>query len=118
MDPRQRLVLENVYHALENAGIVLDKAASLKTSVFVAGSSPDHMISSNIDTGTTTLEHGVTGTHDSIVANRVSWFFDFTGPSIYVDTACSGSLVAVHLAVQSLKLGECDMVDLTFVFMH
>ncbi|KAF7594330.1 hypothetical protein BBP40_009565 [Aspergillus hancockii] len=108
MDPRQRLMLENVYHALENAGITLDKAASLKTSVFVGGSSHDHMISSNADTETT-LKHQATGTHNSIMANRVSWCFNFKGPSIYVGTACSGSLVAVHLVTQSLKLGECDM---------
>ncbi|OGM50040.1 hypothetical protein ABOM_001351 [Aspergillus bombycis] len=108
MDPRQRLLLENVYHALENAGIRLDQAASSKTAVFVAGSSHDHLISSNIDPGTT-CNHQVTGTHDSCVANRVSWSFNLKGPSIYVDTACSGGLVTVHLAAQSLKLGECEM---------
>ncbi|KNG81162.1 hypothetical protein ANOM_010856 [Aspergillus nomiae NRRL 13137] len=108
MDPRQRLLLENVYHALENAGIRLNQAASSKTAVFVAGSSHDHLISSNIDPGTTSISQA-TGTGDSCVANRVSWSFNLKGPSVYVDIACSGGLVAVHLAAQSLKLGECEM---------
>lgn len=75
MDPRQRLLLENVCHALENAETRLDQAACSRTPVFVAGSSHDHLISSNMDPETSG-SHQATGIYDSGVANRVSWVFN------------------------------------------
>jgi hypothetical protein len=56
-------------------------------------------------------KYAATGTVASMLSNRVSWFFDFRGPSITVDTACSSSLVAAHEACMSLKLREIDMVS-------
>jgi acyl transferase domain-containing protein len=53
---------------------------------------------------------GVIGTSPSILPNRISWYFDLVGPSVHVDTACSGSMVAVDLAVQSLRNGNATMV--------
>ena len=58
--------------------------------------------------------HGLytaTGTHTSLVANRVSWFYDLAGPSVTMDTACSASLTAFHLACQGMRNGEADMVS-------
>jgi len=52
-----------------------------------------------------------TGTALAMVANRLSWYYDFTGPSIALDTACSSSLNALHLACQSLRCGESTMVS-------
>lgn len=52
----------------------------------------------------------------SMLANRLSWFYDFTGPSMTVDTACSGSLLALHLACQDLLTGSVDMVSLFLQF--
>ena len=46
-----------------------------------------------------------------MLANRLSWFYDFSGPSMTVDTACSGGLVALHLACQELLAGSVDMVS-------
>lgn len=56
-------------------------------------------------------KYAATGTVASMLSNRVSWFFDFRGPSITVDTACSSSLVAAHEACMSLKLREINMVS-------
>ncbi|KGO62596.1 Acyl transferase/acyl hydrolase/lysophospholipase [Penicillium expansum] len=108
LDPQQRLVLENVYHALENAGIPLTGAVGSNTSVFVSGFNHDYLGILNSDPETT-LKYKPTGVTNAILSNRVSWFFDFKGPSMTIDTACSSSLVALHLAVQSLRARETSM---------
>lgn len=110
LDPQQRLVLENVYHALENAGIPLTNAVGSNTSVFVSGFNHDHLGILNSDPETN-LKYKPTGVTNAILSNRVSWFFDFKGPSMTIDTACSSSLVALHLAVQSLRARETHMVS-------
>ncbi|GES63212.1 polyketide synthase [Aspergillus terreus] len=108
LDPQHRLVMENVYHALENAGVTMENAISSNTSVFVNGYNHDHADNINLDLETT-LKYKPTGTDNSLISGRVSWFYDFRGPSLTIDTACSGSLVGLHLACQSLKEKESDM---------
>ncbi|KAJ5788188.1 hypothetical protein N7457_003178 [Penicillium paradoxum] len=108
LDPQQRLVLENVYHALENSGIPLTSAVGSNTSVFVSGFNHDYLGILNSD-AETMLKYKPTGVTNAILSNRVSWFFDFKGPSMTIDTACSSSLVALHLAVQSLRARETNM---------
>ncbi|KAJ5542947.1 hypothetical protein N7535_005370 [Penicillium sp. DV-2018c] len=108
LDPQQRLVLENVYHALENAGIPLTTAVGSNTSVFVSGFNHDYLGILNSDPESA-LKYKPTGVTNAILSNRVSWFFDFKGPSMTIDTACSSSLVALHLAVQSLRTRETNM---------
>ncbi|KAJ6006467.1 Acyl transferase/acyl hydrolase/lysophospholipase [Penicillium sp. IBT 35674x] len=108
LDPQQRLVLENVYHALENSGIPIAAAAGSNTSVFVSGFNHDYLGILNSDPETA-LKYKPTGVVNAILSNRVSWFFDFKGPSMTIDTACSSSLVALHLAVQSLRARETNM---------
>ncbi|KAJ6103160.1 hypothetical protein N7486_005587 [Penicillium sp. IBT 16267x] len=108
LDPQQRLVLENVYHALENSGIPMAAAAGSNTSVFVSGFNHDYLGILNSDPETA-LKYKPTGVVNAILSNRVSWFFDFKGPSMTIDTACSSSLVALHLAVQSLRARETNM---------
>jgi acyl transferase domain-containing protein len=55
-----------------------------------------------------------TGTLQALLANRLSWFYNFTGPSIALDTACSSTFHALHLACQSLRLRESTMVGLSY----
>jgi acyl transferase domain-containing protein len=108
MDPQQRLVLENVYHALENAGIPVSEANGSNTSVYVSGFNHDYLSIINADVESP-LRYRATGLTNSVLSNRVSWFFDFKGPSMTIDTACSSSVVTLHQACQSLRSGESDM---------
>ncbi|KAI0191981.1 hybrid PKS-NRPS [Xylaria flabelliformis] len=108
MDPQQRILLELVHEAMESAGLILDKLQGSRTSVFVGLMSSDFSAIQQQDRDTVS-KYAVTGAASSIMSNRISYFFDWKGPSMTIDTACSSSLVAVHHAVQSLRSGESDL---------
>jgi phthiocerol/phenolphthiocerol synthesis type-I polyketide synthase B len=107
MDPQQRLLLEVTSEALDHAGIPADSLAETRTGVFAGACSAEYWQIATADLPAVDAWSG-TGGALSIIANRVSYFFDFRGPSVTVDTACSSSLVAVHMACQSLRSGESD----------
>lgn len=94
-----------VYEGIERAGLKLEKLQASQTGVFVGVMSADYMelLARDIDAFPT---YFASGTARSILSNRISYFFDWHGPSMTIDTACSSSLFAVHLAVQSLRNGE------------
>jgi acyl transferase domain-containing protein/acyl carrier protein len=104
MDPQQRILLEVCWASLEDAGIAPDSLAGTRTGVFV-GIANDDFLATHRDV----LGFGGVGAHISIAAGRLSHYLDLRGPAIAVDTACSASLVALHLACQSLQRGECDL---------
>jgi polyketide synthase 12/epothilone polyketide synthase D len=110
MDPQHRLLLETAWEGLEDAGLPLDKLAGTKTSVFVGISSFDYSVlaTSFRDRGEVDV-YSNTGGSLSIAANRISYLFDFRGPSASVDTACSSALVAVHLACESIWRDGCSL---------
>ncbi|KAL1639227.1 Type I Iterative PKS [Diplodia intermedia] len=108
MDLQQRIALESVYEAVENAGLTLEKVRGSKTSVFAAATNDDTRAILGMDPDFA-LEHKHTGTSKSIIANRVSWFYDFRGCSMTLDTACSSSLVALHTACGDLRQGQSTM---------
>ncbi|KAH7310813.1 hypothetical protein B0I35DRAFT_358447 [Stachybotrys elegans] len=108
MDPQQRLVLEMTYEALENAGIPRDKYEGSDTGVFAATFTKDFDRNAYKDPANQTRET-LLGSEDALVANRISYAFDLRGPSLALDTGCSGGLVALHQACQSLRDGECDL---------
>jgi polyketide synthase 13 len=108
IDPQQRMTLELTWEALEHARIPASSLRGGSVGVYVGTSVMDYSYLAMSDP-TVAHPYAITGTASSIVANRVSYFFDFHGPSIAVDTACSSSLVATHQAVQALRSGECDM---------
>ncbi|SMR55841.1 unnamed protein product [Zymoseptoria tritici ST99CH_3D1] len=107
-DPQQLHMLEVSYEALENAGISASSTAGTDTSVFVGCFTRDWEARGGRDPYTGPF-YAATGNGMSMLANRVSWFYDMRGPSMTVDTACSSSLYAVHLACQSLRTGESKM---------
>src|SRR5277367_5495407 len=108
IDPQQRMTLELTWEALEHARIPASSLRGEAVGVFVGTSVMDYSYLAMSDP-TVAHPYAITGTASSIVANRVSYFFDFHGPSVAVDTACSSSLVATHQAVQALRNGECDV---------
>ncbi|HTH46760.1 MAG TPA: SDR family NAD(P)-dependent oxidoreductase, partial [Candidatus Limnocylindria bacterium] len=106
MDPQQRLFLETLWHALEDAGETPERLSGSNTGVFAGVSNQDylglHKVHGVHDA------HGAIGVAPSLLANRVSYLLNLRGPSQTLDTACSSSLVALHLAVQSIHAGECE----------
>jgi myxalamid-type polyketide synthase MxaE and MxaD len=108
MDPQQRLLLELSYEALDDAGQVTANLTGTKTGVFI-GISINEYSQLQFDDPSLITSHSGTGSALSVAANRISYFFDFRGPSLAIDTACSSSLAAVHLGCQSLRNGECGM---------
>ena len=109
LDPQQRMALELTWEALEHARIPASSLRGGSVGVFVGSSTNDYSYLAMMDPRTA-HPYAITGTASSIIANRVSYFFDFRGPSVAVDTACSSSLVAVHQGVQALRAGEADVV--------
>jgi acyl transferase domain-containing protein/acyl-CoA synthetase (AMP-forming)/AMP-acid ligase II/acyl carrier protein len=108
MDPQQRLLLELSWEALEDAGQVVDRLARTRTGVFVGISTTDYG-QLQFEDPASIGAHSNTGCSPAIAANRISYVFDFRGPSLSIDTACSSSLAAVHLACRSLWSGEATM---------
>lgn len=108
LDPQQRILLECTFEALENAGISKQSLAGRNVGVFAGGSYADYEVRNVRDLDTIPM-HQATGGAMTMHANRISYYFDFHGPSFTVDTACSSSLTALHLACQSLRNGECSM---------
>ncbi|KAF2004264.1 polyketide synthase PksD [Amniculicola lignicola CBS 123094] len=105
MDPQQRWLLETSYRAFENAGIPVETVVGTPTSVFAASMTDDYsrIVAKDPDEAPTNT---ATGNNPSILANRLSWYFDLRGPSITVNTACSSSMTAMDLACQSLRSGQ------------
>ncbi|MBW4534414.1 MAG: aminotransferase class I/II-fold pyridoxal phosphate-dependent enzyme [Pleurocapsa minor HA4230-MV1] len=107
MDPQQRLLLEVAWSTLEDAGQIPENLKGSKTGVFIGIGTHDYSIM--MWQQPVSEPYATTGTGNCIAANRISYSFDFKGPSLAVDTACSSSLVAVHLACQSIWTGESEL---------
>ncbi|KAF7155441.1 hypothetical protein CNMCM5623_007512 [Aspergillus felis] len=105
MDPQHRMLLETVYDALCDTGIPMELLRGSSTSVFVGLMCDDWsgLLTRDWDAYPT---YASTGMGRSIASNRISYTFDWHGPSMTIDTACSSSLVAVHQAVQTILSGE------------
>nr|WP_327534998.1 polyketide synthase Pks13 [uncultured Mycolicibacterium sp.] len=109
IDPQQRMALELTWEALEHARIPASSLRGTPVGVFLGSSTNDYQFLSVSDP-TTAHPYAITGTASSIIANRVSYFYDFRGPSMAIDTACSSSLVAIHEGVKALRAKESDVV--------
>ncbi|MGN8844761.1 SDR family NAD(P)-dependent oxidoreductase [Niallia sp. HCP3S3_B10] len=101
MDPRQRILLQETWKALEDAGYGSKSFENEKVGIFVGIEEGDYKIIAGD-------EGGITSNHNAILAARLSYFLNLDGPNMAINTACSSGLVAVHQACQSLRNGECD----------
>ncbi|ERF74612.1 hypothetical protein EPUS_00742 [Endocarpon pusillum Z07020] len=108
LDPQQRGLLESAYKALENAGLPMEHVTGSRTGVYVGCYAHDYDAVFNRDPLNMT-RYQASGVGSAMLSNRLSWFYNFTGPSMTIDTACSSSLNALHLACQSLRSRESSM---------
>ncbi|MFC3386266.1 beta-ketoacyl synthase N-terminal-like domain-containing protein, partial [Couchioplanes caeruleus subsp. azureus] len=106
MDPQQRLALEVAWEAVEDSGWTLDMLRRDSVGVFLGAIHDDYAKLTHGAGGAALTRHSLTGTSRGLIANRLSYHLDLRGPSLTVDSAQSSSLVAVHLACQSLRRGE------------
>ncbi len=116
MDPQQRMLLETAWHALEDAGVQLDnqhfssQSKSHSIGVYVGAGNYEFALGQySLVEPAKTNPYSATGSVLSLLSNRISHFLNLTGPSMTVDTACSASLHAMHLACQAIWNNECEM---------
>jgi acyl transferase domain-containing protein/SAM-dependent methyltransferase/aryl carrier-like protein len=108
MDPQQRLFLQTVWSALEDAGIAPGSLAGSDTGLFVGVGSSDYQELQDV-AGIEIDAYGATANAHSILVNRISYLLNLHGPSEPVNTGCSSSLVALHRAVSAIENGECEL---------
>jgi acyl transferase domain-containing protein/acyl carrier protein len=109
MDPQQRLLLEVSWEALENAGLAPASLMGSRTGVYVGMCNADyHQLL--LSRGPCSIDaYQASGNAQSVASGRLSYFMGLQGPCMTIDTSCSASLVAIHAACQSLRLGESSL---------
>jgi len=109
LDPQQRLLLEVAWHALEHGNLPPHTLAAQRVGVYIAIRESEYFDSQTARTPGDADAWQATGNAASTAAGRIAYTFGFRGPCYALDTACSGSLVALHVAVRALRAGECDV---------
>lgn len=107
MDPQHRLMLETTWRALEDGGIRAADLAGTRVGVYVGASWHDYELLRK-ERGAPHTQHSAFGNALDVIASRVSYFLRATGPSLTVETGCSSSLMALHLASCALRDGDID----------
>lgn len=108
MNPEQRILLEEVWHAFEDAGINEEARDGSQCGVFIGAGKSDYSCMNTMYSKELNA-FSLIGESSSMTAGRISYSMNLKGPAITVDTACSSSLTALHLACNSMKNGECEI---------
>jgi amino acid adenylation domain-containing protein len=107
MDPRQRLLLQTTWRAIEDAGYAASTLSERNVGCYIAATGADYA-TLQARAGNAFTPYSLSGNSLSILANRISSFFNWSGPSTTIDTACSGSLSAIVKACRDLSGGVCE----------
>lgn len=110
MDPSQRMTLQTVYNALEDAGYGEKNINGKKIGVYI-GHTPEARTYSDLFKDSPELDYGkaLVGNMPSVIASRLSYVMNLKGPTMLIDTSCSSGLLALHVAIDSLRNGDCEM---------
>ncbi|NVB40696.1 SDR family NAD(P)-dependent oxidoreductase [Pseudenhygromyxa sp. WMMC2535] len=112
LDPQQRVFLQECWRAIEDAGYAADALAGSRTGIFVGCKGADYQLrlqSQDLSALDVTDSHLFGGNDISMLPARAAYFLDLRGPAIPINTACSSSMVALHLACESLASGQCEL---------
>ncbi len=107
MDPQQRIMLQLSWQCIEDAGYAASDLVGSRTGVYIGASGSDYQLLLNERLNDVDAYTGL-ATSMAILPNRLSYFYDFVGPSVQIDTACSSSLVAIKRAIDELRAGVCE----------
>ncbi|WP_052675710.1 beta-ketoacyl synthase N-terminal-like domain-containing protein [Paenibacillus sp. IHBB 10380] len=111
IDPAQKLLLQSVYRCLEDSNVIVDKYRGMDIGVFIGYDDTDLVRYKDViyKSNPEMYNMAIPGNHTAIISGRISDYFDFNGPTYVVNTACSSSMSALHLASTALKNGECSL---------
>ncbi len=109
MDPLQRLLLELSQELLDHAGYPKEELSGSQTGVFIGGGESDYVQYAQTEKKAQWHKHSIVNRIQNMQAARINDFYNFKGPALTIDTACSSALVAVHQACQSLLHHECTL---------
>jgi polyketide synthase PksM len=108
MDPQQRILMELTWHCFEDAGYRISDYSNSRTGVYIGSVNCDYL--DLVERAPDAIKpHTLAGISKTMLPNRLSFIYNFTGPSLIFDTACSSSLVAVNRAVKDLQAGICEL---------
>ncbi|MCP4134083.1 MAG: amino acid adenylation domain-containing protein [bacterium] len=107
MDPQQRILLEETWKCIEDAGISQNSLSASRTDVYIGFMATDYKQLS-VDDSFEVNQYSCSGSYSSILANRISFYFGLTGFSKAIDTACSASMAAIYDAVNTLQTQNSD----------